>query len=68
MLALTARPERARELHSDLQVWCGEDAEVYQFPEGETLPFERLMADEASTHGRIRALEALAGHSPRFHP
>ena len=61
VLAIVARPERARELHSDLQVWCGEDGEVYQFPEGETLPFERLMADEASTHGRIRALEALAG-------
>ncbi len=63
MLALAARPERARELHSDLQVWCGDDGEVYQFPEGETLPFERLMADEASTHGRIRALEALASAS-----
>ena len=61
VLVLVARPERARELHSDLQVWCGEDGSVYQFPEGETLPFERLMADEASTHGRIRALEALAG-------
>ncbi len=59
VLALTARPERARQVHSDLTVWCGEDGEVYQFPEGETLPFERLMADDASTHGRIRTLEAL---------
>ena len=68
VLALVARPERARELHSDLQVWCGDDGEVYQFPEGETLPFERLMADEASTHGRIRALEALAGPGQESSP
>ena len=59
ILVLVARPERARQVHSDLLVWCGEDGEAYQFPEGETLPFERLMADDASTHGRIRTLDAI---------
>jgi transcription-repair coupling factor (superfamily II helicase) len=59
ILVLVPRPERARRVYEDLLVWCGEEAEVYQLPEGETLPFERLMADDATTHGRIRALAAL---------
>ncbi|MBI2856186.1 MAG: hypothetical protein HYX93_05000, partial [Chloroflexi bacterium] len=59
VLVLTARPERARRLYEDLLVWCGEDSAVHQFPEGETLPFERLMADEATTHTRIATLEAM---------
>ena len=59
ILVLTPRPERARRVYEDLLVWCGEEADVYQLPEGETLPFERLMADDATTHGRIRALAAL---------
>lgn len=59
ILMVAPRPEKARRVYEDLLVWCGEDAEVYQLPEGETLPFERLMADDATTHGRIRALAAL---------
>ena len=59
ILVLVPRPERARRMYEDLLMWCGEEAEVYQLPEGETLPFERLMADDATTHGRIRALAAL---------
>ncbi|MBI4282590.1 MAG: transcription-repair coupling factor [Chloroflexi bacterium] len=59
ILVLVPLPERARRVYEDLLVWCGEEAEVYQLPEGETLPFERLMADDATTHGRIRALAAL---------
>ena len=61
VLLLTARPGRARRLFDDVQFWCGEDAPAYHLPEGETLPFERLTADDATTHGRIRALAALAG-------
>ena len=59
VLIAVSRPERARRLHEDLLTWCGEDARVYPFLEGETLPFERLMADDATTHGRITALSAL---------
>jgi len=61
VLLVTPRPERARRVHEDLLMWYGEEAEVYQLPEGEALPFERLMADDATTHGRIRALSALMG-------
>ena len=64
VLLLTARPARARRLFDDILVWCGEDAAAYHLPEGETLPFERLTADDATTHGRIRALAALAGADP----
>ena len=59
ILMLTPRPERARQVYEDILVWCGEDADVYNLPEGETLPFERLMADDATTQGRIQALSAL---------
>ena len=61
VLLLTARPARSRRLYEDILVWCGEDGAVFHLPEGETLPFERLTADDATTHGRIRALAALAG-------
>ncbi|MDP6494736.1 MAG: hypothetical protein QGI09_04825, partial [Dehalococcoidia bacterium] len=56
---LVPRHDRARRVYEDLLVWCGNHAEVYQLPEGETLPLERLMADDATTHGRICALAAL---------
>ena len=59
ILVLTAKPERACRLYEDLLTWCGENTEVHQFPEGETLPFERLMADEATTHTRIATLHAM---------
>ncbi len=59
ILVLVPRPDKARRVYEDLLVWCGEDAEVYQLPEGEMLPFERLMANDATTHGRIRVLAAL---------
>jgi transcription-repair coupling factor (superfamily II helicase) len=59
ILVLVPRPERARRVYEDLLMWCGEEAQVYQLPEGETLPFERLMADDATTHERIRTLAAL---------
>ncbi|MDE2860984.1 MAG: transcription-repair coupling factor [Chloroflexota bacterium] len=65
VLLLTARPARSRRLYEDILVWCGEDAAVYHLPEGETLPFERLTADDATTHGRIRALAAMAGADPK---
>ena len=64
VLLLTARPARSRRLYEDLLVWCGEDSNLHHLPEGETLPFERLTADDATTHGRIRALAAMAGADP----
>ncbi len=59
VLLLTARPARSRRLYEDMLVLCGEDSAIHHLPEGETLPFERLTADDATTHGRIRALAAL---------
>ncbi len=60
VLLLTARPARSRRLYEDMLVWCGEGFAIHHLPEGETLPFERLTADDATTHGRIRALAAMA--------
>ena len=64
VLLLTARPARSRRLYEDILVWCGEDAAVHHLPEGETLPFERLTADDATTNGRIRALATMAAADP----
>lgn len=68
IVVVVARPEQARRLYEDLLVWCGEGAGLHHFPEGETLPFERLMADEATTHARLRALLALSPTAPAPSP
>ena len=61
ILVLTARPGRARRVFEDILVWCGDGSAVFHLPEGETLPFERLATDDATTLGRIRTLSTLAG-------
>ncbi len=60
IILLVPRPDRAIRVYEDLLVWCGGDAEIYHLPEGEALPFERLMADDTTTQRRISALAALS--------
>ena len=61
------RPEEARRLHERLCAWMPEPQRVHQFPETETLPFERLYTDIDTVQQRICALDALlAGSDP--HP
>ena len=61
------RPEEARRLHERLCAWMSEPSRVHQFPETETLPFERLYTDIDTVQQRICALDALlAGSDP--HP
>ena len=53
------RPEEARRLHERLSAWVSEPQRVHQFPETETLPFERLFTDIETVQQRICALDAL---------
>ena len=59
VLLLVPRSEEARRLHENLLTWCGDDASVLHFPEGETLPFERLLSDQVTIHERLRTLSVL---------
>ena len=53
------RPEEARRVHERLSAWMREPQRVHQFPETETLPFERLFTDIETVQQRICALDAL---------
>ena len=64
MLVVTPRPEDARRLYDRLLAYWGDDAPIHHFAELEALPFERLMADAATTHQRLQALATLAGTYP----
>ena len=57
------RPEEARRLHERLSAWVSEPQRVHQFPETETLPFERLFTDIETVQQRICALDALLADS-----
>ena len=59
LLVVCPRPDDARRLYEQLLTWCGEDAPLYRFGETETLPFERLVADAATAHARLRTLAIL---------
>jgi transcription-repair coupling factor (superfamily II helicase) len=68
ILIVTPRPDDARRLYDRLLAYWGEDAPIYNFPEMESLPFERLTPDIATTHERLQALAALADHKSNQHP
>ena len=57
------RPEEARRIHERLSAWMREPQRVHQFPETETLPFERLFTDIETVQERICALDALLANS-----
>ncbi|MFQ5860865.1 MAG: transcription-repair coupling factor, partial [Dehalococcoidia bacterium] len=61
LLVITAHPEDARRLHSQLQIYLGDDVPVLLLPEPEVLPFERLVADATTNRQRLEVLAALAG-------
>ena len=65
VLVVTPDPEDARKLHDQLLVWSGEHGAVFQFPETEMLPFERLVSNPDTAHDRLRTLSALTGPQNR---
>lgn len=62
-LVVAPRPEEARRLRERLAAWMPDAERVHQFPETETLPFERLYTDIDTVQQRIRALDALLDRS-----
>jgi len=63
VLVLTARPSRATLLVEQLQTWLGDDQQVWQFPEPDVLPYERLSPDPRVMHDRLRALNAISRYA-----
>ena len=66
MVVVAPRPEEARRLEERISAWVSDPDRVIQFPETETLPFERLMTDIDTAQLRVTALDALlkAGTGP----
>ena len=58
-VVVVPRSEEARRLHEQLSAWSDDPDRIQQFPETETLPFERLVTDIETVQQRIRALDAL---------
>ena len=59
VILVVPRPEEARRLEERLSAWVSDPDRVIQFPETETLPFERLVTDMETAQLRVRALDAL---------
>ncbi len=68
LLVVAARPEDARRLYEQLVAYWGEETPIYQFPELDALPFERLSVDSATAHQRLQALAVLTGVYPGQQP
>ena len=60
VLVVTADSRSARRLYERLLIYGGTDVSILHFPESDTLPFERITTDTATTQQRIRTLAALA--------
>ncbi len=65
ILVIIPRPEEASRLHERLKAWLDEPDDVLQFPETETLPFERLFTDRETVHDRVCSLDALLNSGTR---
>ncbi len=63
ILIVLDRPERANKVYEDLSVWCGDNEEVYQFPELGLLPYERVVSDHTITHERLKILSVLSNRN-----
>lgn len=60
MLIITARSERARQLHEEIPLWLGSNALIKLFPEPDALPYERLSSDSYTVQQRLRVLSDLS--------
>ena len=59
MVVVAPRPEEASRLEERISAWVSNPDRVIQYPETETLPFERLMTDIDTAQLRIKTLDAL---------
>ena len=59
MFVITAKPDRARQLHEEIPIWLGSDDAVWLLPEPDTLPYERLSSDSYTIQQRLRIFAGL---------
>ena len=60
VLIITAQPENAKRLHSQLQAWCPGSASLHFFPEIDLLTAEYSAVDAVAAAERLRTLSAFA--------
>jgi transcription-repair coupling factor (superfamily II helicase) len=58
VLVITAQPENAKRLYEQIAIWT-DSAELNIFPEPDTLPYQRTIADFAIEQERLQALSEL---------
>jgi transcription-repair coupling factor (superfamily II helicase) len=59
LVVVTARPEQASQLHSQLRLWSARPESVLLFPEPNALPYEHIAWDIETIQQRIRVLATL---------
>ncbi len=59
LLVVTARPEQANQLHSQLRLWSARPESVLLFPEPNALPYERIAWNTETIQQRMRVLATL---------
>ena len=59
MMVVTAQPENSKKLYEQLLAWC-DSSQVKLFPEPDTLPYERITADNSTEMEKLQVLSALA--------
>jgi transcription-repair coupling factor (superfamily II helicase) len=63
ILMITAKPERAKQLHDEMAIWCGSTESIHLFPEPDVLPYERISSDPYTIKQRLRVLSSLTNKS-----
>jgi transcription-repair coupling factor (superfamily II helicase) len=66
-LVITAQPENAKKLYEQIAVWSHSN-ELMLFPEPETLPYQRIIADFSVEQDRLQVLAALNSTGPKKRP
>jgi transcription-repair coupling factor (superfamily II helicase) len=59
LVVVTARPEQANQLHSQLRLWSARPESVLLFPEPNALPYEHIAWNIETVQQRIRVLATL---------
>jgi transcription-repair coupling factor (superfamily II helicase) len=62
VMVITAQPEQAKLLYDQIACWSN-TGEIYLFPEPDTLPYQRAIADVSIEQNRLQVLTELIGSS-----
>ncbi len=67
ILVVTAQPENAKSLFEQIAYWCS-TRDTYIFPEPDTLPYQRTIADYSVEQDRLQVLSALIDSNKKKQP